>query len=193
MLLDKRGSHMNGLTENKVQTTTRPEGPVTVIIVDDEREICEALQVVFSNTGDIEVLAVGYSGEDAIRLAAEYNPQVILLDLQFPSGMDGIEVIRHISADPTISSRILVYTILGKESVIFEAIKEGASSYVWKDEKHTDLIEAVLATARGEAYASPKVAQMVLEFFEKASRFLGNVNELGSNDIKSDEDQGPNS
>ena len=85
---------MNNLPEYEAQTPN-PESPVTVIIIDDQREICEALKTSFETSGDIDVLAVGYSGEDAVRLAAEYNPQVILLDLRFPEGIDGVEAIRR--------------------------------------------------------------------------------------------------
>ena len=144
----------------------KPDLPVTTIIVDDDREICRAMQALFETEGDIEVLATGYSAEEAIALAAEHHPQVILLDLHFENGMSGIEAIKQISARADIKSRVLVYTISARESTIFEAIKAGASSYVWKHEGYADLIEAVFTTARGESFASPTVATMVLEFLE---------------------------
>jgi NarL family two-component system response regulator LiaR len=146
------------------------ETPVTVVIIDDDQRLVNALQALFESSGDIDVLAVGYSAEDAERLAIEHQPQVILLDLQFPEGISGIEAARRLSANPGINSRILVYTIVCEERIIFEAIKAGANSYVWKDGKHEDLIEAILATSRGEAYISPSIARMVLELFEAANR-----------------------
>lgn len=160
---------MNSMSEHEDQML-RPRCPVTLIIIDDEREICDALETLFEANGRIDVLAVGYSGEDAERLAVEHNPQVILLDLHFPEGISGIEAIRRISSNSEIESKILVYTISAKERTIFEAIKAGAHSYVWKDEEYVDLEEAALATARGEAYASPAIAQMVLGFFETLNR-----------------------
>ena len=104
---------MDSLTENRTEAP-EPGPPTTVIIIDDHREICNALQDLFEAAGDVDVLAVGYSGEDAVRLATKYNPQVILLDLHFPEGIDGIEAIRQISGRsaevPITSIRSFTFT-----------------------------------------------------------------------------------
>lgn len=163
---------------SKSSVTDSGSEVITLIIVDDNKKICHALESLFRSSNQIDVVAVSYSAEEGVKLSAEFNPDVILLDLEFPEEeIDGIEAIRRISSNPDIDSRVLVYTILGKGSTVFEAIKAGADSYVWKDEEHTDLIEAVLATARGEAFASPEIARLVLEFFERAQGFFETASE----------------
>lgn len=143
---------------------------VEVVIVDDEPEISKALKSLFEVSGEIQVVAIGYSANDAAKLVRENKPDVILLDLHFPDGSDGIEAIRQIGLLQDNRCRILVYTISRGEKTIFDALKAGAFSYVWKDEPHAKLKEAVLATARGEAYISPAVARLVLEFFNDLRR-----------------------
>jgi DNA-binding NarL/FixJ family response regulator len=140
---------------------------VTLVIVDDEKDICENLSKLFEATGEIDVLAVGYSGEDAVRLVRTHNPEVLMLDMHYPQGgIDGIEVIKQLTMLPHINTKILIHTFDNNENSIFEAIKAGAISYVWKYEPHSDLKNAVLTTAGGQAYISPSVAQMVLNFFD---------------------------
>ena len=85
---------MNHSTARDIRSLDE-ENPVTVVIVDDEAEICERLGILFEASGLIDVVAVGYSGEDAVKLAAEWNPEVMLLDLHFPQGINGFKLDGH--------------------------------------------------------------------------------------------------
>lgn len=157
---------MDSVRDNSANTLAAAH-PITTVVVDDEPEIRKGIEALFATSDLIELVAMGVSGEDAVELTLKYRPQVLLLDLHFPDGMDGIQTIHTIRSMPEIQTKILVYSWDVDEYAIFEAIKAGAASYTWKQESDTNLIEALLTTARGGAYISPGMADRVLELFSK--------------------------
>ncbi|HPH97314.1 MAG TPA: response regulator transcription factor [Anaerolineaceae bacterium] len=135
---------------------------ITVMLVDDHEIVRSGVRGFLDTQPDLEVVAEAGSGMEAIKLAQEYVPDVILMDLMMP-GMDGVEAIwrvRRVSP----RSQVVVLTSFHDDAHVFPAIKAGALSYVLKDISPEDLAETVRAAAHGEAVLNPRVAaRLVLE------------------------------
>ena len=130
--------------------------PITVLIVDDHAVVRSGLRAYLETQPDLEVVAEAASGREAVRLAAEHVPDVVLMDLVMPE-MDGVEATRRIR-DASPRTRVVVLTSFHDDVHIFPAIKAGALSYLLKDIGPEELAEAVRAAARGEAVLHPRVA-----------------------------------
>ncbi|CAN5757313.1 hypothetical protein BH20ACT11_BH20ACT11_15700 [soil metagenome] len=103
------------------------------------------------------------TGEEAVALAEELQPDVVLMDLQMPEG-NGIEATRRIVAQSP-SVRVLVVTLFEDEDSVFMALRAGARGYVLKDADEEEMVQAIKAVGRGEAIFSPQVAEKVLAYF----------------------------
>ena len=137
--------------------------PITVMIVDDHemvrRGACSYLEV----QPEISVVAQAASGEEAVRLAQEFIPDVVLMDLVMP-GMDGVEATRRVkSVSPR--TQIVILTSFHQDEYIFPALQAGAISYLLKDVKAAELLEAIHRAARGEATLHPRIAARVIKTF----------------------------
>jgi len=130
--------------------------PITVLIVDDHAVVRSGLRAYLETQPDLEVVAEAASGREAVQLAAEHVPDVVLMDLVMPE-MDGVEATRRIR-DASPRTRVVVLTSFHDDVHIFPAIKAGALSYLLKDIGPEELGEAVRAAARGEAVLHPRVA-----------------------------------
>ena len=137
--------------------------PITVMIVDDHEMVRKGAKGSLEARPDIVVVAEAESGEDAVRLAREYVPDVVLMDLVMP-GMDGVEATRKVK-DISPRTHIIVLTSYHQDEHIFPALRAGAISYLLKDVKARELVEAIQRAARGEATLHPKVAARVIKQF----------------------------
>jgi two-component system, NarL family, response regulator LiaR len=137
--------------------------PITVMIVDDHEMVRRGASSYLEAQPDISIVAHACSGEEAIRLAQEFIPDVILMDLVMP-GMDGVEATRRVK---NISPRtqIVILTSFHQDEYIFPALQAGAISYLLKDVKASDLLDAIRRAARGEATLHPKIASRVIKTF----------------------------
>ena len=134
-----------------------------MLVADDHPLFRKGLARCSSAVPDLEVVGEAATGEEAVALAAELRPDVVLMDLQMP-GMNGIEATRAIvAADPDV--RVLVLTMFEDDDSVFAALRAGARGYVLKDADEDELTGAIRAVARGEAIFSPAVAGRVLAFF----------------------------
>jgi DNA-binding NarL/FixJ family response regulator len=140
-----------------------PMDPITVMIVDDHEMIRRGACSYLEAQLDITVVAQAGSGEEAVRLAQEFIPDVVLMDLVMP-GMDGVEATRQVkNASPR--TQIIVLTSFHQDEFIFPALQAGAISFLLKDVKATELLEAIRHAARGEATLHPKIAARVIKTF----------------------------
>jgi NarL family two-component system response regulator LiaR len=140
-----------------------PAAPITVMIVDDHEMVRRGACSYLEAQPDISLVAQAGSGEEAIRLAKEFIPDVVLMDLVMPD-MDGIEATRRVkSASPR--TQIVILTSFHQDEYVFPAFKAGAISYLLKDVKATELLEAIRRAARGEATLHPKIAGRVIKTF----------------------------
>jgi two-component system, NarL family, response regulator LiaR len=142
--------------------------PVTVLLVDDHSIVRQGVRAYLDTLPDLQVVGEAGSGMEAIRLAAEQAPDVVLMDLVMP-GMDGVEATRQLKqASPR--SQVIVLTSYHQDEHIFPAIRAGALSYLLKDVGPAELAEAVRKAARGEAVLHPQVAARVVQELQGASR-----------------------
>ena len=135
--------------------------PITVIIVDDHAVVRQGLRAYLDALPDIEVVAEADSGEQAVRLAGEFIPDVVLMDLVL-GVMDGVEATRRVK-NVSPRSQVVVLTSYHQDEYIFPAIQAGAISYILKDVKMEELAEAVHRASRGEATLHPRVAARVIQ------------------------------
>jgi len=142
---------------------TEPIDPITVMIVDDHEMVRRGACSYLEAQPDISVVAQAASGEEAVQLAQEFIPDVVLMDLVM-AGMDGVEATRKVkSLSPR--SQIVILTSFHQDEYIFPALQAGAISYLLKDVKATELVEAIRHAARGEATLHPKIAARVIKSF----------------------------
>lgn len=134
---------------------------IRVVIVDDHTVVRQGLRFMLEQRAEVEVVGEGSDGEQAIALAGELVPDVLLLDLLMPK-LDGITAIRTIKR-LTPTTQIIILTSYYEDDQIFNAIKAGALSYLLKDVSAHDLVEAVCKAARGESVLHPLVAARVLQ------------------------------
>ncbi len=133
---------------------------IRIVIVDDHGVIRAGLRSLLKSTQDIDVVGDVGDGAGAYRLAAELEPDVMLLDIGMP-GEDGIEVARKLKTRfPQI--RLLFLTMHEDESLLREAIAVGASGYVLKRADEAEIITAIRAAARGELYVHPAMTRVLL-------------------------------
>ncbi|GAA2357254.1 response regulator transcription factor [Dactylosporangium salmoneum] len=141
--------------------TTAPA--VRVLLVDDQPLIRSALRVLIADADDLEVVGEAGSGGDAVRLAGETRPDVVVMDIRMP-GMDGIEATRRITAAPD-PPRVLVLTTFDDDEYVHGALRAGASGFVVKDMALDDILAAIRVVADGDALIAPRVTRLLIERF----------------------------
>jgi two-component system response regulator DevR len=140
-------------------TETAP--PIRVYLLDDHEVVRQGLRALLESAGDIEVVGESGSAVDATHRIPALRPDVAVLDARLPDG-SGIEVCRSVRAvDPTI--RALILTSYDDDEALFAAIMAGASGYVLKEIKGTDLVSAVRQVAAGNSLIDPSLTARVLE------------------------------
>jgi DNA-binding NarL/FixJ family response regulator len=134
-----------------------------ILLADDHPLVRRGLRAVLAGAPDVEVVGEAATGREAIALAAELTPDVILMDLQMPD-LSGIEATRAILASQP-DARILVVTLFQDDDSVFLALRAGARGYVLKDADEDDLLSAIRAVAGGAAIFSPSIANRLLTLF----------------------------
>ncbi len=134
---------------------------IRVLIVDDHAIVRKGIRALLSESDGFEVVGEAGDGQEAVRAAAETQPDVILMDLLMP-GMDGIEATRQItSLQPGM--HILVLTSFAADNKVFPAIKAGALGYLLKDSTPEELVRAIRQVHRGEPALHPIIARKLLQ------------------------------
>lgn len=135
---------------------------ITVLIADDHDMVRLGALGYLEAQQDIRVVAEAENGSKAVELVKEHVPDVVLMDLVMP-GMDGIEATRKIK-DLSPRTQIIVLTSFHEDEHIFPALQAGAISYLLKDIKAQELVEAIRRASRFEATLHPRVASRVIEY-----------------------------
>ncbi|HEY5197478.1 MAG TPA: response regulator transcription factor [Solirubrobacteraceae bacterium] len=131
--------------------------PLRVVIADDQPMMRAGFRAVLEAAGDIFVVAEAANGAEAVRLAGEHSPDVILMDIRMPV-MDGIEATRRLPRD-----RVLILTTFGLDEYIIDALRAGASGFLLKDAPTAEVVAAVRAVAAGDAVLSATVTRQLLD------------------------------
>ena len=133
---------------------------ITVLLVDDHAMVRQGVRAFLATQPDLAVVAEAGSGAEAVTLAAQHVPDVVLMDLIMPD-MDGVEATRRIK-QVSPRSQVVVVTSYHEDEHIFPALKAGALSYLLKDLSSEELAAAIRKAAVGEAVLHPRVAARVI-------------------------------
>jgi DNA-binding NarL/FixJ family response regulator len=143
------------------------EESIRVLIADDHPLFRDGMLGLLGSLADMKVVGEASSGEQAIELARELQPDVILMDIKMP-GINGIEATREIlHTSPRIG--VLVVTMFEDDDSVFAAMRAGARGYLLKDSSSQEVGHAIRAVASGEAIFGPEVAQRLISFFSAPS------------------------
>jgi NarL family two-component system response regulator LiaR len=135
--------------------------PIRVLLVDDHAVVRKGLCALLEREPGIEVIGEAENGEQAVELAGQLRPDVVLMDLEMPV-IDGIEATRRISAlDPEV--KIVVLTSHAAEEEVFPALKSGAQGYLLKHSAPDEVLRAIRQAHAGETVLHPTIARMVLQ------------------------------
>ena len=132
---------------------------IRVIIVDDHDLVRKGLVGLLEGRG-IKVVGEARLGVDAVRLASELKPDVVLMDLNMP-GMSGVEATQRLSASAP-QARVVVLTVFADDRHVMDAIRAGACGYLLKEAPPDQIAEAVRAAARGEGFIPPRIAGQLI-------------------------------
>ncbi|MDR7483958.1 MAG: response regulator transcription factor [Armatimonadota bacterium] len=134
---------------------------IRVLIADDHAIVREGVRMILSAHPEIQVVGEAGTGEQAVAMAQTLRPDVVIMDISMP-GMNGIEATQQIRARVPETS-VLALTMHEDDHYVFQLLRAGASGYVLKRAAATDLIDAVRAASRGEAFLYPSVAKSVVQ------------------------------
>jgi DNA-binding NarL/FixJ family response regulator len=156
----------------------------SVMLVDDHNIMREGLKALLGRTPDIEVVAEATNGREALQQAAQFCPDVIVMDLNMP-GMSGIEATQSIlSGNP--DSKVVALSMVMDRLKIIETLKAGAKGYICKDCVFEELVDAIRALAAGNSYLGAKITELVIKDFteNKAEDSSAKYNNLSKRELE---------
>jgi len=136
---------------------------IRVLIADDQLLVRAGFRVLIDSAPDLEVLGEAADGREAVTMARELHPDVVLMDIRMP-GLDGLAATREITAD-LAGPRVIILTTFDIDEYVFEALRSGASGFLLKDTEPTELLQAVRVVAAGDALLAPSVTRRLIEEF----------------------------
>ncbi len=142
---------------------------IRVLLADDQRLVRAGFRQILTSEG-FEVVGEAGDGREAVELARQHRPDVVLMDVRMPN-LDGIEATRRILADPEPWTRVLVLTTFDLDEYVYEALRAGASGFLLKDAPEDQLAAAIRVVADGGSLFAPSVtARLIAEFAQRARR-----------------------
>jgi DNA-binding NarL/FixJ family response regulator len=138
---------------------------IRVGVADDQAIIRDGLRVQISLAADLEFVGEASNGEQALALARQQHPDVLLMDVRMPV-LDGIEATRRVTGDPaTAGVRVIVLTTFDLDDYVYGALRAGASGFLLKDASPEEILQAVRVVADGGALITPNVTRRLIAEF----------------------------
>jgi DNA-binding NarL/FixJ family response regulator len=138
---------------------------ITVELADDQALVRAGFRALLDGEDDMAVVAEAANGEEAVALAREHRPDVVLMDVRMPR-TDGLRATARLTADPTLSrTRVIVLTTFELDEYVFGALRAGASGFLLKDMEPAALLDAVRIVAAGDALLAPRHTRRLIEAF----------------------------
>ncbi len=153
---------------------------IRILMVDDQALVREGFRRILESHEDLEVVAVAPGGREAVRMALELRPEVVLMDIRMPE-IDGIEATRQILAARP-STRIVALTTFDDDAYIMEILKAGAAAYLLKDASEAELIAAIHSVRSGDTVFAPRVAGKIVRLLG-AQFARGPAHDPGTEDL----------
>ena len=141
--------------------------PISVLVVDDQKLLRAGFRVILGSESDITVVGEAADGQEAVELARQLTPTVVLMDIRMPI-MDGLTAARVILAET--SSRVLILTTFDFDEYVYAALQAGASGFLLKDAPSEQLVAAVRSVAAGDALIDPSITRRLIQQFVRATR-----------------------
>jgi len=138
-----------------------------VVIVDDDALVRGGLRTILSLEDDLDVVGEAADGAEAVRVVADLDPDVVLMDVRMP-GTDGLTATAQI-VDAGSRSRVLVVTTFENDDYVFDALRAGASGFILKRVKPEELIQAIRIVADGESLVFPELTRRLVEINTSAT------------------------
>jgi DNA-binding NarL/FixJ family response regulator len=143
---------------------------IRVLLVDDQALFREGLETLLSVHRDVQVVGQASNGQEAVEVAAQVQPDVVLMDVRMPI-LNGVRATRRLKrAQP--QCMVIVLTTFDDDEYVFDALRAGAVGYLLKDVASARLVEAIRAAARGESILEPSVAAKVIAEFTRVSSMV---------------------
>ncbi|MPZ74889.1 MAG: response regulator [Nitriliruptorales bacterium] len=144
---------------------------ISVLLADDQDLVRIGLRTLIESDDDLTCVGEAANGLDAVKIAVETRPDVILMDIRMP-GLDGLEATRRITSHPDLhATKVIVLTTFEIDEYVFDALRHGASAFLLKDTSPAELLQAIRVVADGEALLSPSVTRrLVAEFVTQSPR-----------------------
>jgi DNA-binding NarL/FixJ family response regulator len=140
---------------------------IGVLLVDDQQLVRTGFRMILADEEGIEVVGEAANGREAVDVAAELEPDVVVMDIRMPV-MDGVEATRRIASQAGDSGpRILVLTTFDADENVVEALRAGASGFLLKDAQPAEFVQAIRIVAAGEALLAPSVTRRLLDRFAR--------------------------
>jgi DNA-binding NarL/FixJ family response regulator len=145
------------------QPAGKPTGKTRILVADDHALFRYGMRAMLNSDPQFEVVGEAGTGDEAVALAAELGPDIVLMDIQMP-GLNGIEATRRIvREDPEVG--VVVVTMFEEDDSVFAAMRAGARGYVLKGGDADEVVKVVRAVAEGGAHFGPDVARRLMGFF----------------------------
>jgi len=144
---------------------------ISVLLVDDHLVVRAGLRALLDSQPDITVIGEADTGEDAVAMAADRSPDVVMMDLALGTGIDGVEAIRRVRAARP-EQPVLVFTTYDTDADVVRALDAGAIGYLLKDSAPPDIFGAIRDAVAGRSVLSPPVASRVLDRMRRPDQAL---------------------
>jgi len=152
-----------------ITNMTTPAARVRILIAEDQALVRRGTTVLLSMEADMEVVGQACDGIEAVAMAEQLRPDVVLMDLHMPR-QGGVAATREITRTLP-GTQVLVLTTLDDDETVFEAVRAGAHGYLLKDVTEQELLDTIRAIRRGESRLTPQIARKVMDQFRRLAEF----------------------